>query len=201
MLGNCLLVLSCEGEKWNMNCWNWVLSHFLTAVSSSMWSMPVLVGIFSPWRLLSTSLLSSYLTDSFLPLMNIFRSIARQTHPAVSFILSMITHLLFLHRWPFMNPVCAVRVRMEKFCQASAEWRCAGVCALRHALYRSTCAGKMGYFSWLRLAEWGREQDFGIIAVQTESRMRGVSCVWQCGEADCKMTAEVNRLLRIHRAG
>ncbi len=102
---------------------------------------------------------------------------------------------------PLMNPVCAVRVRMEKFCQASAEWRCAGVCALRHALYRSTCAGKMGYFSWLRPAEWGREQDFGIIAVQTESRMRGVSCVWQCGEADCKMTAEVNRLLRIHRAG
>ncbi len=44
-----------------------------------MWSMPVLVGIFSPWRLLSTSLLSSYSTDSFLPLMNIFRSIARQT--------------------------------------------------------------------------------------------------------------------------
>lgn len=40
-----------------MNCWNWVLSHFLTAVSSSMWSMLVLVGIFSPWRLLSTFLL------------------------------------------------------------------------------------------------------------------------------------------------
>lgn len=30
---------------------------------------------------------------------------------------------------------------------------------------------------------------------------RGVCCVWQCREADCKMTAEVNRLLRIHRAG
>ncbi len=143
-----------------------------------MWSMPVLVGIFSPWRLLSTSLLSSYSTDSFLPLMNIFRSIARQTHPAVSFILSIYSQ----HRWPFMNPVCAVRVRMEKLCQASAEWRCAGVCALTHALYRSTCAGKMGYFSWLRLAEWGREQDFGIIAVQTESRMRGVSWFGSAGK-------------------
>lgn len=61
--------------------------------------------------------------DYFLPLRNIF-SIAHQTHPAESFILRMITHLQSLHRWTFMNPVCAVRVRMEKFCQASAEWRC-----------------------------------------------------------------------------
>ncbi len=166
-----------------------------------MWSMPVFVGIFSPWRLLSTSLLSSYSTDSFLPLMNIFRSIARQTHPAVSFILSMITHLLFLHRWPFNEPCLRCAGQNGEVLSGLCRMRCAGVCALRHALYRSTCAGKMGYFSWLRPAEWGREQDFGIIAVQTESKMRGVSCVWQCGEADCKMTAEVNRLLRIHRAG